>query len=67
MAARTMDTVHPDWERRSTPVLPSAYLDLIDRPGIATLYAISGVLLDLLGPMFWAALIVLSIEAQFFS
>ena len=62
-----MDTVHPDWERRSVPVLPPAYLDFIDRPGIGTLYAISGVLLDLIGPMFWAALIVLFIQAQFFS
>ena len=62
-----MDTVHPDWERRSIRILPSACLDFIDRPGIETLYAISGVLLDLLGPMFWAALVVLFLQAQFLS
>ena len=62
-----MDTIDPDWERRSIPVLPAAYLDVIDCPGIATLYAISGALLDLLGPMFWAALIVLFIQAELFT
>jgi hypothetical protein len=62
-----MDTVYPDWERLTIPVLPSAHLDLLDRPGIATLYAISGVLMDLLSPMFWATLIVLFLQAELFS
>jgi hypothetical protein len=62
MGGAHMDTGHPDWERQSIPILPPVDLDFTDRPGIAALYAISGVLLDLLGPMFWAALIVLFIR-----
>jgi hypothetical protein len=60
-----MDTVHPDWERLSIQALSAADLAFLDRPAIATLYAISGVLLDLLGPMLWAALIVLLLQAEF--
>jgi hypothetical protein len=62
---RAMDTVHPDWERLSIQALSPADLAFLDRPAIATLYAISGVLLDLLGPMLWAALIVLLLQAEF--
>ena len=39
-------------------------VDFSDRPVIALLYAVSGVLMEVLGPMFWAALIVLFVQAE---
>jgi hypothetical protein len=33
-------------------------IDFSDRPTLALAYALSGWLMDLLGPMFWAVLIV---------
>jgi hypothetical protein len=62
-----MDTVHPDWERLSLPVRSPHGPDLADRPAIAVLYAISGVLMETLGPVFWGALIVLFIQAELFT
>jgi hypothetical protein len=38
--------------------------DFTDRPEIALLYAITGGLMELLGPAFWAALIVLWVRAE---
>ena len=46
---------------------PVPGLNLADDPVIALLYDISGVLMELLGPMFWAALIVLFIQAELFT
>jgi hypothetical protein len=63
---REMDTVHPDWERLSLPARPAHCPNFVDQPAIAAIYAISGVLMETLGPMFWAALIVLFIQAQLF-
>lgn len=42
-------------------------VDCSDQPAIALLYAISGVLMEILGPVFWAALVVLSIQAELFT
>jgi hypothetical protein len=38
--------------------------DIIDRPEIAVLYAITGNLMEWLGPAFWAALVVLLVQAE---
>jgi len=38
--------------------------DTSEFPGFALLHAIAGGLMDLLGPMFWAALIVLWLQAE---
>jgi hypothetical protein len=38
--------------------------DFPDQPEIAVLYAITGWLMELLGPIFWAALIVLFVQAE---
>jgi len=61
-----MDTVHPDWERLSIPDRSPHGPDFTDQPTVAALYSISGVLMDLLGPMFWAALIVLFLQVELF-
>jgi len=42
-------------------------VDFADQPVIAVLYAVSGVLMEILGPMFWAALIALFIQAELFT
>jgi len=39
-------------------------VDFCDQPAVAVLYQISGVLMEILSPMFWAALIVLFIQAE---
>jgi hypothetical protein len=41
--------------------------DFTDRPEIALLYAVTGVLMELLGPAFWAALVVLLLQAELMS
>ena len=41
-------------------------IDLAGQPAIAFLYAIGGCLMDLFGPMFWAALIVGFFYAEIF-
>ena len=35
-----------------------------DRPVVALLYAVTGRLMELLGPIFWAALIILFVRAE---
>jgi hypothetical protein len=45
---------------------PLVSIDLAGRPVIAFLYTIGGCLMDLFGPMFWAALIVGFIDAEIF-
>jgi hypothetical protein len=39
-------------------------VDLTAHPAIALLYAVVGAAVELLGPMFWAALIVLFVQAE---
>ena len=56
-----------DWEvgpnaAQSEPVP----LDLSNRPVVALAYTIGGCLMDLFGPMFWAALIVGFFYAEIF-
>jgi hypothetical protein len=41
-------------------------VDLTGRPVLAFLYALGGCLMDLFGPMFWAALIVGFLYAEIF-
>ena len=38
--------------------------DFVDEPGIAELYMLADALMEFLGPMFWAALIVLFIWVE---
>jgi hypothetical protein len=38
--------------------------DFDDQPGITLLYAVTGRLMEMAGPMFWAALAVLFIRAE---
>jgi hypothetical protein len=38
--------------------------DFNDQPGITLLYAITGSLMELMGPIFWAALAVLFVQAE---
>jgi len=38
--------------------------DFADQPVIALLYAVTGSLMELLGPIFWAALAVLFVQAE---
>jgi hypothetical protein len=40
---------------------------LADQPLIAVLYAVTGCLMELLGPAFWAALVVLFVQAELFT
>lgn len=42
-------------------------LDFADQPLIAVPYTISAALVEFFGPMFWAVLIVLFIQAEFLS
>jgi hypothetical protein len=40
---------------------------LADQPLIAVLYAVTGCLMELLGPAFWAALVILFVQAELFT
>jgi hypothetical protein len=42
-------------------------LDVADQPLLAVLHTISAALVEFFGPMFWAALIVLLIQAELLS
>jgi hypothetical protein len=53
-----------DGEASATFGLPAWNSDFTDQPKIALLYAITGSLMELLGPVFWAALIVLWVRAE---
>ena len=61
---------------RSYPTDPESFpfpttgireVDYSDQPVVARLYAVSGVLMEILGPIFWAALIVLFIQSELFT
>ena len=39
----------------------------VDQPLVAALYTLTGGLMEALGPMFWAALVVLFIQAALFA
>ena len=42
-------------------------IDLTDRPALANLHQVCAGLMMLVGPMLWAVLIVLFVEAEFFA
>jgi hypothetical protein len=42
-------------------------IDLMDRPALATLHEVCAELMMLIGPVMWAALIALFIEAELFT
>jgi len=54
--------MHP--ESFPLPTSGPCEIDFSDQPVVAVLYQISGVLMEILGPMFWAALIALFIQAE---
>jgi hypothetical protein len=43
---------------------PVGHVDIPDRGFLARVYAISYAVVEILGPMFWAALFVLFVEAE---
>jgi hypothetical protein len=49
------------------PDEPVREIDLSDQPTVALIYGVFAALMEMLGPMFWAALIVLFIQAELFT
>jgi hypothetical protein len=62
-----MHARYPERERVASPAERLGGLDFADQPLIAVLYMISAALVEFFGPMFWAVLIVLFIQAEFLS
>jgi hypothetical protein len=62
-----MHAQYPEREPMAAPAEQPGELDVADQPLLAVLYAISAALVEFFGPMFWAALIVLFIQAEFLS
>jgi hypothetical protein len=62
-----MHARYPERERVASPAERLGELDFADQPLIAVLYMISAALVEFFGPMFWAVLIVLFIQAEFLS
>ena len=59
---------HPiDPESFPYPTSRVREVDFSEQPVIAVIYEISRVLMEMLGPMFWAALIVLFTQAELFT
>ena len=58
---------YPEREPTASPAKRLGGLDFVDQPLIAVLYIISAALVEFFGPMFWAALIMLFIQAEFLS
>lgn len=54
-------------ERVAFPAEQRGELNFADQPLIDILYMISAALVEFFGPMFWAVLIVLFIQAEFLS
>jgi len=52
---------------RAFPTQAAIDLDFTGRPVIAALYAISGLLMRILGPAYWAAIVVLFVYAELFT
>jgi hypothetical protein len=61
------NVLFPERERAQFVQLHRARIDFPERGGLALLYTISDALVELLGPMFWAMLIVLFVQAELFS
>jgi hypothetical protein len=62
-----MHARYPERERVAFPAEQRGELDFADQPLIAVPYTISAALVEFFGPMFWAALIVLFIQAELLS
>jgi hypothetical protein len=62
-----MHARYPEREPIASPAERLGGLDFGDQPLIAVLYTISAALVEFFGPIFWAALIVLFIQAEFLS
>jgi hypothetical protein len=62
-----MHARYPERERIAFPAERLGGLDFADQPLLAVLYMISAALVEFFGPMFWAALIVLFIQAELLS
>jgi len=62
-----MALLSPGLEKLVAPVEQPHEIDFRGRPSLAVLYHICGELMILIGPMLWAALIVLFIWAEFFA
>ncbi len=56
----------PERERLPFSAEPASEIDFAGDSLAQALYEISAVVIEFVGPMMWAALIVLSIEADFF-
>jgi hypothetical protein len=54
-------------ERPEFPASGPINIDITGRPVIAALYVVSGVILNVLGPVFWAAVIGLFLYAEIFT
>jgi hypothetical protein len=54
-------------ERSEFPASGPINIDLTGRPVIAAIYVVSGVILNVLGPLFWAAVTVLFLYAEMFT
>ena len=52
---------------RAFPTRAPIDLDFTGRPVIAALYMISGLVMRVLGPAFWAAIIILFVYAELFT
>jgi hypothetical protein len=59
-----MRTFLPDCDRPVVFRSRVATHDLANEPGIAGLHAFADVLMELFGPAFWAALVVLPLQAE---
>jgi hypothetical protein len=52
---------------RAFPTQTPVDLDFTGRPVIAALYTISGLVMRILGPAYWAAIIILFVYAELFT
>jgi hypothetical protein len=62
-----MESFVTDREPLQRATQRSGEIDFADQPAIAVLYVIAGGLMEFFGPMFWAALIVLFVQAEIFA
>ena len=61
-----MRALFSDAERLASAPRHRVEIDLADRPMLAVLYALSGAAIGLFGPVFWATLVVLFRQAEWF-
>jgi hypothetical protein len=61
-----MRTLFSDGTHLAARAGRAAEVDLHGRPMLAALYALAGAAIDLFGPIFWATLVVLFVQAELF-